>query len=147
MRDAFGGVVNLAMIVIFLVLVTGYLAFNVNYTKAFRVKNYIITKFEQYEGNCGTNTTCNDEIQSYMKTVGYHQPSDIKVDGFNCDAGYCFKEFEVKRDSGSVKENNEQKYYRVVTQIIIDIPIVNKIMPNLKIFQIAGDTKLITVFE
>ena len=32
MRDAFGGVVNLAMIVVFLVLVTGYLAFNVNYT-------------------------------------------------------------------------------------------------------------------
>ena len=43
MRDALGGVVNLAMIVVFLVLVCGYLAFNVNYTKAFRVKNYIIT--------------------------------------------------------------------------------------------------------
>ena len=34
MRDALGGVVNLAMIVVFLVLVCGYLAFNVNYTKA-----------------------------------------------------------------------------------------------------------------
>ena len=52
MRDAFGGIVNLSMIVIFLVLVCGYLAFNVNYTKAFRVKNYIITTMEQYEGNC-----------------------------------------------------------------------------------------------
>ena len=49
MRDAFGGIVNLSMIVIFLVLVCGYLAFNVNYTKAFRVKNYIITTMEQYE--------------------------------------------------------------------------------------------------
>ena len=148
MRDAFGGVVNLAMIVVFLVLVTGYLAFNVNYTKAFRVKNYIITKFEQYEGNCEReDSECYKEIQSYMKTVGYHQPRGIEVDGFNCDRGYCFKEFEVKKDSGSVNDRDKQVYYRVVTQIIIDIPIVNKIMPNLKIFQIAGDTKLITVFE
>ena len=44
MRDAFGGLMNMVIIVVFLVLVSGYLAFNVNYTKAFRVKNKIITK-------------------------------------------------------------------------------------------------------
>ena len=44
MRDAFGGLLNMVIIVVFLVLVSGYLAFNVNYTKAFRVKNKIITK-------------------------------------------------------------------------------------------------------
>ena len=49
MRDAFGGLMNMVIIVVFLVLVSGYLAFNVNYTKAFRVKNKIITKIEQYE--------------------------------------------------------------------------------------------------
>ena len=43
MRDAIGGVVNITIIVTFLVIVSGYLAFNVNYTKAFRVKNKIIT--------------------------------------------------------------------------------------------------------
>lgn len=146
MRDAFGGVVNLAMIVIFLVLVTGYLAFNVNYTKAFRVKNYIITKFEQYEGSCDRiDSDCNKEIQSYIKSIGYHQPK-VKLAGFNCDNGYCFKEFKAK-ESSEINDRGKQVYYRVVTQIIIDIPIVNKIMPNLKIFQVAGDTKLITLFE
>ena len=34
MRDAFGGLVNIVIIVVFLVLVSGLLAFNVNYTKA-----------------------------------------------------------------------------------------------------------------
>ena len=43
MRDAFGGIVNISMIVVFLVVVSGYLAFNVTYTKAFRMKNKIIT--------------------------------------------------------------------------------------------------------
>ena len=52
MRDAFGGVANLAIIIVFLTLVSGYLALNVNYTKAFRVKNKIISTFEQFEGNC-----------------------------------------------------------------------------------------------
>ena len=44
MRDALGGIVNITIIVVFLVIVSGYLAFNVNYTKAFRVKNKIITE-------------------------------------------------------------------------------------------------------
>ena len=42
MRDAFGGIANMVVIIVFLVIVSGYLAFNVNYTKAFRVKNKII---------------------------------------------------------------------------------------------------------
>ena len=47
MRDAFGGVANLVIIVVFLVLVSGYLAFNVNYTKAFRVKIKLNPLIEQ----------------------------------------------------------------------------------------------------
>lgn len=147
MRDAFGGVVNLAMIVVFLVLVCGYLAFNVNYTKAFRVKNYIITSLEQYEGNCASGTACSDKIQAYIKQVGYSAPN-FKIDDYICNYGYCYKEFKVSNElDDSVSESKNQVYYRVVTQINIDIPIVNKIMPGLKIFQISGNTKLITPFR
>lgn len=147
MRDAFGGVVNLAMIVVFLVLVCGYLAFNVNYTKAFRVKNYIITSLEQYEGNCSNGTACSSKIRSYIKKVGYSAPN-FSLDGYVCNYGYCYKEFSASQETGnSVKEMENQVYYHVVTQINIDIPIINKIMPGLKIFQISGNTKLITQFE
>lgn len=147
MRDAFGGIVNLAMIVVFLVLVCGYLAFNVNYTKAFRVKNYIITSLEQYEGNCTNGTACSNKIQAYIKQVGYNAP-DFKIDDYTCNYGYCYKEFKVSNEvDDSVSESKDQVYYRVVTQINIDIPIINKIMPGLKIFQISGNTKLITPFK
>ena len=50
MRDAYGGVVSISIVVVFLVLVSGYLAFNVNYTKAFRLKNKVISVLEEYEG-------------------------------------------------------------------------------------------------
>ena len=149
MRDAYGGIINLSMIVVFLVLVCGYLAFNVNYTKAFRVKNYIITTIEQYEGNCeNVNSACAQKINDYIRQIGYSAPDfDLTGDGYTCHLGYCYKEFDVGAEDGAVAENADKVYYRVVTQINIDIPIINKIMPNLKIFQVSGNTKLITPFS
>lgn len=148
MRDAFGGIINLSMIVVFLVLVCGYLAFNVNYTKAFRVKNYIITTIEQYEGNCeNVNSPCAQKISNYIRQVGYSAPNFDLGENYVCHEGYCYQKISVASENGSVNENNNQVYYRVVTQINIDIPIINKIMPGLKIFQISGNTKLITPFN
>ena len=45
MRDALGGTVVLVIIVVFIVIVSGYMAFNVNYTKAFRIKNKIVDNY------------------------------------------------------------------------------------------------------
>lgn len=144
MRDAFGGIVNLAMIVVFLVLVSGYLAFNVNYTKAFRVKNYVITSLEQYEGNCQQESACADKISNYIKSIGYNAP-DLKVDGYTCvKEGYCYQKFPATNETGAYSEDSKKVYFRVVTQINIDIPIINKILPTMKIFQVSGATKLIT---
>ncbi len=142
MRDAFGGLMNMVIIVVFLVLVSGYLAFNVNYTKAFRVKNKIITTIEQYEGNCGNeNSACNQEIISYMKELGYNADTNMRIEGYECQNGYCIQRIEPNRDSASVNDQEKKVYYRVVTAIVIDIPIINKIMPQLKIFQVSGTTK------
>ncbi|MBO4731371.1 MAG: hypothetical protein J5597_01005 [Spirochaetaceae bacterium] len=63
MRDAMGGSVALVIIVVFIVIALGYMAFNVNYTKAFRMKNKIISVYEKYEGKCEEN--CEKEIKDY----------------------------------------------------------------------------------
>lgn len=141
MRDAFGGVTNLVIIVVFLALVSGYLAFNVNYTKAFRVKNKIISTFEQYEGQCNASqrgpNTCNGEIIEYMKSIGYSANS-FNITDYTCHDGYCYRKIIVT-DPDS--DEGEKAYFKVVTQINIDIPIINKILPGLKIFRVSGDTK------
>ncbi len=141
MRDAFGGVVNLVMIVVFLVIVSGYLAFNVNYTKAFRVKNYIISTFEEYEGKCDVSSSCNTKIKEYMKAIGY-SAVNFSIQDYTCHDGYCYKKTQV---SAAGEDLKERAYFKVVTQINIDIPIINKILPSLKIFQVSGDTKQITI--
>ena len=50
MRDAIGQVFALQVILGFVLLINGYMAYSVNYTRAFRVKNQIINIIEQYEG-------------------------------------------------------------------------------------------------
>ena len=150
MRDAFGGIANLAIIIVFLTLVSGYLALNVNYTKAFRVKNKIISTIEEYEGNCKIESTneCHLKIQDYMNSLGYNAPYlDIKnEEGWDCGtgAGYCIKEVPVNDISvGNADDTKKRSYFKVVTQINIDIPIVNRILP--KIFEVRGDTKTIVI--
>ena len=46
MKDAFGGILNLAFLAVFLLLVMGILGLIVNYTKAFRMKNFTIDYIE-----------------------------------------------------------------------------------------------------
>lgn len=152
MRDAFGGLMNIVIIVFFLVLVSGYLAFNVNYTKAFRVKNKIISTLEEYEGNCNQGSTCDTKILEYMKTLGY-STADPSLSGKRCvenssatwkcmNKGYCVCEVDA---AAATNDTKKRVYFKVVTQINIDIPIINKIMPGLRVFQVSGDTKPIVV--
>lgn len=142
MRDAFGGIVNIAIIVVFLILVSGYLAFNVNYTKAFRVKNKIISTLEQYEGVCPEGSACDRAITNYMKEIGYNA-ENFRLRGYDCPdrKGYCIKKIDASTDTGGI-DGTDKFYYEVVTKINIEIPIINRI--GLQFFQVSGSTKLIS---
>ena len=142
MRDAFGGIVNISMIVVFLVVVSGYLAFNVTYTKAFRMKNKIITTLEQYEG-CQDNNeqTCVKILEDYANSIGYVTPDENYCtkgrEWTKCTNKYAWKEMQ----SGTGGDNTKH-YYNVRTMISIQIPIIEKIMSNMSVFYLNGSTKL-----
>lgn len=140
MRDAFGGIVNIVLVAIFLVIISGILGLVVNYTKAFRMKNAVISAIEQYDGakSCFGNTSatgCSDHIKEKAKAYGYnptelHCPSDYTK---SYDL-FCYK--RVNSDSG------KNYVYTIITQVDINIPIINKMM-GLSIFQVHGDTRSI----
>lgn len=154
MRDAFGGLVNIVIIVVFIVVVSGYLAFNVTYTKAFKVKNKMISLLEQYEGKCGStyaNSRCNNTINEYVKNVGYSIPN-MKKDGYDCDAtpGLCIRKYDTQLNAGVKPDEQTDRqsfYYEVCASINVDIPIINRIMPNMRLFQVCGDTKQIVLTQ
>lgn len=144
MRDAMGGSVALVIIVVFIVIALGYMAFNVNYTKAFRMKNKIISVYEKYEGKCEEN--CEKEIKDYADTIGYSMgdgltcADDYELSKYNL---YCSKKISVNYGDESkdiIHDLKPKVYYRIITKINIEIPIINNML-DLKFFYITGDTK------
>lgn len=144
MKDAFGGILNIVLVAIFLVIISGILGLVVNYTKAFRMKNTIITAIEQYEGAQGcfgkgtsSSSDCRRKIEQGASDLGY-RPTVLNCDeskGYSVAYNlFCYK--------GIPTESGDNWMYTVVTQVDINIPIINRIM-GLSIFQVHGDTRAV----
>ena len=155
MRDALGGLVNIVIIVVFMVIVSGYLAFNVNYTKAFRVKNKIISAIETHEGLTEGDKGAVAEISAYEKAIGYNASIPSGYTGPSAAAG---ERWVAKNNLGFyykvVQSNTPTKagatgteYYEIITFVTVDIPIIKKIMPYFPFFQVRGATKKINTYN
>lgn len=145
MRDAMGGTVALVIISVFIVIALGYMAFNVNYTKAFRMKNKIISVYEDFDGKCENNSECNRLIRDYANTLGYSTGDSLNCDDYTKSPNnlYCYKRIDAenKVNGNDIVEDDNRYYYKIITKINIEIPIINNIL-DLQAFYITGDTKL-----
>jgi len=152
MRDAMGGSVVIVIIVLFIVFSLGYLAFNVNYTKAFRMKDKIISLYDDYDGKC--TSKCQSAIKAYAREIGYatgndlHCPTSTSVNAHpfeNKDGLYCAQVNEiVSKDEITVAgDAKTKKYYTIVTKINLQIPVISNII-DFRFFYISGDTRTFT---
>ena len=129
MRDAIGGVLSINLIIFVLFLVSGYLAYSVNYTKAFRVKNEIVNIIEEYEGLTGN---AQDEIKKVTSRMGYTVPgalvSSMKAQGFCCfdRDGYCVSATPSGTSTSSMNDDYQGWVYTVITYVNINVPVLNK---------------------
>ena len=151
MRDAIGGSVSITIVVLFIVVALGYMAFNVNYTKAFRMKNKIVSTYEEFNGDC-SSSTCQRVITNYALDIGY-DPDTLKCPDGNSSPQpkyYCLIAHDVYNESyesnsnncrdGRVCDKKKGQYYTVITKVNIEIPIIKNLM-NIRAFQVSGDTK------
>ena len=157
MRDAIGGVLIIEIIIVFLLVINSYLAFSVNYTKAFRVKNRIISIIENYEGLTEGEEGSKREIEKMM--IENHYSIDKaytdrcstldgaktyhKVD--NSVGGFCAYIVPTSESGqGLASETYKGTVYSIAVFVNIDLPVLNKIFPYLSnIFAIKGETKTI----
>lgn len=141
MRASIGGMVSLFILAVFLIVLASYLLFNVSYAKAFRVKNKIITTYEQYEGNCGKNTNCYKEIERYEQDLGYYLTYELQPDSNKCtcykELGYCATEIPSTKKIG--KKTVKTVKYIIRTDIYIRFPFVQDILGLAK-FGVTGQT-------
>ena len=156
MKDAIGGSLSLQIILIFLVIVNSYLAFSVNYTKAFRVKNEIRSIIEKHEGLTCEAATEIDELLTkvnYQANEGFRawcMANDQAADGwkyYNSNmSGFCYKVTPIDK-YGTTDPDSEFKgaYYTVATYVnVIDLPMINKMLGFMRnLFIVKGETALI----
>lgn len=141
MRDAAGGAMNLYIIVVFIVFALGYMAFNVNYTKAFRMKDKVISIYEKYKGQCSSE--CEAEIIQYAKKIGYEpEPGSLRCGSGTDQNYYCITAKEAGGSTGGIKDRNLRCYYHITTRVNVNIPIIENLL-HLKVLDVTGDTKTI----
>ena len=153
MKEAFGGIVSIVFITIFLVVVMGILGLVVVYTKAFHMKDEIISTIEEYEGsgccpedtaNCGgssvSNSACRERIKKKATELGYHPGSlNCPTGYYKADDLYCYK-IESITIPGQTSTN--KKMFTIITQVDVNFPIVERIF-GFRFFQVGGDTEVV----
>ena len=148
MKEAFGGIVNLVFLIIFLLIVVGVLALVVSYTKAFRMKDAIISVIEEYEGSgcypesplspsSSSQTACREKIRRKAEELAYNPPmlNCNGADIYKAEGIYCYK---------LEKKSNNKAVITVITQVDMNFPIIEHIM-GFRFFQVAGDTRTISL--
>lgn len=143
MKESFGTTINLTALFVFVVLVSGFALFGMNYYRAFSVKNKLITTIEEYEGNLD-NQSLKDSIEGYIKRSGYHVPEENfsnndSNNDWTCNAeqGWCYKISQVLQNGAKTN-----KYiYKVKTFVNMNIPFFNRFFGFFNFFSVTGETK------
>lgn len=131
MRESIGGAVMLKVVMLFIIIINSYLALSVNYSKAFKVKNRIISLIEQYE----SYDLAEKKIYEYLNETNY------KVYDASCPSGYVSDPLGYGFCYARIQDTTKGYYYKVVTYINIELAILNMIFQEP--FKITGETKMI----
>lgn len=135
MKDAIGATWLMGIVLVFVVLFSGFLAFAVNYSKAFKVKNEIINILEK---NMNYDDVTQQKIRDYLGDIGYDFtekkvvcPESIygkDVYSTNNDVtkgiirdNYCIKEI---KETGNSVAGTEVSTYKVTAFVMVDMPLI-----------------------
>ena len=151
MRQSMGTLWIFSIVITFITIFASYLAITLNYAKAFKIKNHIISLIENREGITDDSDIAN-WLDDYLLSSGYNAYGDcrsitdqgeenwvlVEADIYPNDShtknGVCIfrKDAEEASRNGFCKKN----YYRVVTFFKFDVPVVG----NLLTFSVKGNT-------
>lgn len=150
MKESIGGTWLIGIVALFIVLFSAFMAYSINYTKAFRAKNGIIDLIEQNEGytfyngsnidNMTQEPLMNDssvQAQAYalVKSMGYDY-GDSKASGVVCNNDNTISGAGAETKMASAYQpggycvyrfcNSDGTYrYKVVTYVMMKFPVIN----------------------
>lgn len=165
MKESIGQAFLVNLILVFFLVLILMLLGSINYSKAYKVKNRIITILEKYgtsaESGSGLSTEAQNEINVNLKKAGYANSKKgmdcAKYNNLNgtilypdSSAGLHYNYCVIKIDAGTTDGRYETptvsgvtydnaRYYKVITFMEFDIPLIGGFLK----FPIQGETKLI----
>ena len=151
MREAIGGSYVFQIVVVFILLFTGFMSLSINYSRAFAVSSEVANIIER---NNGLSETAREEIIQYMIDVGYRTKGTCnEEEGENYEAidttgkpggfmnkknNLCVQEVPIVVDI--VPGSNEfpaTAYYKIKVFFKLDIPVMSMLFE----FDIKSATK------
>ena len=108
MRQAIGSTWILQLVIVFILIFVAFLALSINYTKAYKIKNELLSIIEKYEGvNSGENGSISI-INNYLRYNSYGTKGTCENEGFGA----------TSLDSNTLVEADEKtKYYYCVKKV------------------------------
>ncbi len=160
MREAIGGTWLFQIVIVFVLLFSGFMCLTINHSKAFNVKDRIIQTIQSHNG-IDVNSQCTGgggalcEIASYLIDSAYRTTGDCQKEsqkdgityyGFTREgkastnnAAFCVAKVISETSNAYSSELPSVAYYRVIVFYQLDLPIFHDLFN----FRIRGDTRTI----
>lgn len=162
MREAIGGTWLFQIVIVFILLFTGFMCLSINRSKAFNVKNYILETIQSHNGDVDESLP---DIVEYMKSNAYRttgkksDPIELKCDNkkatydcYNRDGKkdnqnpvFCLAKISADSKKGCLPNEfddlPDMYYYRIEVFYQLDLPFFHDLFS----FKITGDTKMFSV--
>ena len=161
MKESIGGSWLFGIVILFIALFTSYLAYSINYTRAFNLKNKILEEIEKSEGyidlrmsedpkNADDKALDDDHsveatVFKWIRKTGYAFSTAEEIDCDSVDGhegtqvklgGYCVTKY-CRNTDDKVDQGTYNTYYKVTTFVAFKIPIFNIVLK----VPVTGETR------
>lgn len=140
MREALGNAFIMNIVIVIVIILIGVVVSSLAYTKAYKVKNMIISAIDEHDG---WNEKTREEVDQNLRAIGYklnrngvqtckdltgNDPINrCRLSALGSDYHYCVYTCDTNKGS----------YYRVTSYMYFDLPIVSGILE----FPVSGESK------
>ena len=134
MRDAFGGSFMIQLFLVFIIIYVSFTAIALNYAKAFKAKNIVVSYLEEHEiSDISTmSAVAQNEMREYfdnalVRDLNYVYP--VSCSATNAKTT-CYEDLGIMIEQISPSEGNRNKlgvYYKVTTYFGFQLPFFDRI--------------------
>ena len=137
MRESIGATWTMQIVIVFILFFVAFITLTINYTRAFKVKNEIISIIEREDGFTYSATTIKDGagarelIASYLTNSGYSATGkcDVNWVGVKSIAIKDNNDYYPNNYEKITEENKDNKYYYCIQKV--QVPVKGKTNPQL----------------